>query len=89
MSCESELAFLAFFALFGKLLFAFFGLNENVVRIADMLFPALPRFAVLVPIVKLKLVQVFEKFLVKFGLQFLSKTGKQFCRFGFEQSGFL
>jgi hypothetical protein len=29
---------------------------------------------------KVKLVQVFQKFLVKFGLQFKSKTWEQLCR---------
>jgi len=67
--------------LFGKLLFAFFGMNENVVRIAQMLFPFLAGFAVASPIVKLKLVKGFEKFLVKFGLQFSGKTRKQFSGF--------
>lgn len=50
--------------LFGKLLFAFFGVNENVVRTADLLFPALPDLSVVAPVLKLKLVQVFKKFLV-------------------------
>jgi hypothetical protein len=70
-----------FLALLGKLLFAFFGMNENVVRIAEMLFPFLAGFAEAAPIVKFKLVQLFEKFLVEFGLQFKSKIRKQFCRF--------
>ena len=70
-----------FLALFGKLLFAFFGMNENVIRVAEMLFSTLSSFPVAAPIVKLKLVQVFEKFLVEFGLQFKSKTWEQFYRF--------
>jgi hypothetical protein len=61
-------------ALFRKLLLAFFGMNENVVRIAEMFFPFFAGCAVTSPIVKLKLVKVFEKFLVKFGLQFKGKT---------------
>ena len=71
----------AFLVLFCKLFFAFFGLKEHVVRIADFLFPALPDFSVPAPIVKLNLVQVFQKFLVKFGLQFKSKSREQLCRF--------
>jgi len=39
-------------ALFCKLLFAFFGVNENIVRIADFFFPTLPCFSVAVPVVK-------------------------------------
>ena len=54
-----------------------------------MFFPEFPDFSVPAPIVKLKLVQVFKKFLVKFGLQFKGKTREQLCRFRFEQSGFL
>jgi hypothetical protein len=52
-------------------------------------FVFLPDFSVPAPFIKLKLVQVFEKFLVEFGLQFKSKTGEQLCRFRFEQSGFV
>jgi hypothetical protein len=48
-----------------QVLFAFFGLKQHVVRIADFLFPSLPDFSVPAPIVKLKLVQAFEKFLVE------------------------
>jgi hypothetical protein len=55
--------------LFCKLLFAFFGVDENIIGIAEMFLPALPSFPVLAPIVKLKLVQVLKKFLVEFGLQ--------------------
>ena len=76
-SCKRVSVFLA---LFGKLLFSFFGLKQYVVRIAQVLFPALSRFSVTAPVVKLKLVQVFEKFLVKFGLQFKSKTREQLCQ---------
>ncbi len=65
MNCGSELAFLA---LLGELLSAFFGMDENVVRVAEMLFPFLTGLAVTSPIVKFKLVQVFEQFLVDFGL---------------------
>ena len=85
-SCERVSAFLA---LSCKLLFAFFGLKQHVVRIAEFLFPALPDFSVPAPFVKLKLVQVFEKFLVEFGLQFKSKTVELLCRFRFEQPGSL
>ncbi len=46
-----------------------------------MLFPLLPDFAVAAPVFKLKLVQVFQKFLVHFRLQLLREAGKQFCRF--------
>jgi hypothetical protein len=35
--CES-----AFLVLFGKMLFAFFGLKQNTVGIAQVFFPALP-----------------------------------------------
>jgi len=70
-SCEFVSAFLA---LFCKLLLTFFGLNENVVRITEMLFPFVADFSVPAPIVKLKLMQVFKKLLVEFGLQFKSKT---------------
>ena len=73
-----------FLALFCKLLFAFFGLKQHVVRIAQVLFPALPDLSVPAPFVKLKLVQVLEKFLVEFGLQFKSKIWEQLCRFRFE-----
>jgi hypothetical protein len=59
---------------------------ENVVRIAEIFFPFLAGFAVTSPIVKLKLVQGFEKFLVKFSLQFSGKTRKQFSGFRLEQS---
>lgn len=51
-------------------------MDKHVVRIAQMLFPSLPRFAVPVPIVKLKLMQLFEQFLVEFGLQFKSEIWK-------------
>src|SRR5580765_7485879 len=84
LSCGSESAFLA---LLCELLFAFFGVNENVVRIAEMLFPFLTGFAMTTPIVKLELVQVFEKLLVKFGLQFLGETWEKFSRFRSEQPG--
>jgi len=67
-------------ALSGKLLFSFFGLKQHIVRIAQILFPALSHFSVPAPIVKLKLMQVFKKLLVKFGLQFKSKTGELLCR---------
>jgi hypothetical protein len=80
---------LFFLALFGELLFAFFGFKQYVVRIKQVLFPALPCFAVFVPVVKFKLMQMLKKFLVEFGLQLLGKTGKQLCRFGSKQSGFL
>ena len=63
MNCERESAFLA---LFSELLSAFFSVDENVVRVAEMLLPFLAGFSVVAPIVKLKLVQVFEKFLIKF-----------------------
>ena len=76
-------------ALLGKLLFAFFGMDENVVRIAEMFFPFLAGFAVTAPIVQLKLLQVFEKLLVEFRLKFLGETRKKFGRFRFEQSGSL
>jgi hypothetical protein len=56
-------------------------MNKNVVRISEMLFPLLAGFAVAAPVVKLKLVQVFQKLLVHFRLQLLRETGKQFCRF--------
>jgi hypothetical protein len=72
---------LVFLALFGQFFPAFFRMNENVVRISEILFPFLADFAVAAPIVKLKLVQVFKKFLVDFGLQLLRETGEQFCRF--------
>src|SRR6266571_9181064 len=65
-NCENELAFLA---LFFELLSAFFGVDENVVRVAEMLLPFLASFSVAAPIVKFDLMQVFEKFLIKFGLQ--------------------
>jgi hypothetical protein len=68
-------------SMFGKLLFAFFGVNENVVGIAEMLFVFVSGLSVTSPIVKLKLMQVFEKFLVKFGLQLLGETRKKFGRF--------
>src|SRR5579864_1343026 len=80
-SCKRVSAFLA---LFRKLLSAFFGVNENVVRITEMLFPFVPDFSVMAPLVKLKLMQVFKKLLIEFGLQFKGKTGEQFCCFGFE-----
>src|SRR5579864_3281246 len=83
---ESQSAFLA---LFCKLLFAFFGLNENVVRIAQMLFPALPYFSVAAPVVKLKLMQVFKKLLIEFRLQLLGETREKFGCFRFEQPDFL
>jgi len=73
-SCESVSAF---FALFCKLPFAFLGLKQHVVRVAEFFFPALPHFSVPAPFIKLKLVQVFKKFLVKFGLQFKSKTREE------------
>jgi hypothetical protein len=79
----------SFLALLRKLLFAFFGLKQHVVRIAQALFPALPCFPVAVPLIKLKVVQVFQKFLVKFGLQFQREARKKFAGFGVEQSGFL
>jgi len=78
-----------FLALFCELLFAFFGLDQHVIRIADFLFPSLSDFSVAAPIVQLKLVQVFKKFLVKFGLQFKSKARELLCRFRFEQTGLL
>jgi hypothetical protein len=78
-----------FLALFRKLLFSLLGLKQYIVRIAHVLFPALSRFPVTAPVVKLKLVQVFQKFLVEFGLQFKSKTWEELCHFGFEQSGLL
>jgi hypothetical protein len=84
-----EFLFGCFFALFGEFFFAFFSVNENIVRIADFLFPALPCFPVAVPVVKFKLVQVFEKFLVEFCLKLLGETRKKFGRFRFEQSGLL
>ena len=40
----------------GKLFFSFFGLKQYVVRIAQVLFPALSRFSVPAPIIKLDLV---------------------------------
>jgi hypothetical protein len=52
-------------------------------------FPIIASIAVTSPIVKLKLVHVFEKFLIEFGLQFLGKTRKQFSGFRLEQSCFL
>jgi len=67
--------------LFGKLLFAFFSMNKYIVRVAEFLFPALSSFPVAAPIVKLKLVQVFEKFLVEFRLKLLGKTRKSFAVF--------
>jgi hypothetical protein len=70
-----------FLALFRKLLFSFFGLKQYVVWIAQVLFPALSYFSVTAPIVKLKLVQVFQKFLVKFSLQLKSKTWNSFAIF--------
>jgi hypothetical protein len=48
--------------------FAFFDLNENIVGIARFLVPRISDLAIAVPIVKLKLVQVFEKVLIDFGL---------------------
>ena len=54
--------------LFGKLLSTFFSLNENIVGITEFLFPRLSDFAEAVPVIKLKLVQVFEKVLIDFGL---------------------
>jgi hypothetical protein len=61
----SELAFLA---LLSKLFSSFFSKDENIIGIAEMLFVFLAGLPVLVPIVKLKLVQVFEKLLVEFCL---------------------
>ena len=83
MNCGRKSAFLASFR---KLLSAFFGMNEHVVRIAQVLFPALPCFPVAVPFVKLKLVEVLKKFLVEFSLQFLREAGKEFAGFGVKQS---
>lgn len=71
LNCERESAFLA---LFGKLLSAFFGLDENVVGMVEMFFVFIAGFPVVAPIVEFELVQGFEKLLIKSGLQFKSKT---------------
>lgn len=75
------------FSLFSELLSAFFSVNENIIGIAQMFFPLLPDFAVASPVVKFELVQVFQKLLVKFGLQLLSKSGEQLRRFRAKQPG--
>lgn len=54
-------------------------MDKHIVRVSKFFFPRLPDFAIAVPIVQFKLVQVFQKFLVEFGLQFKSKTGEQLC----------
>src|SRR6476646_1781638 len=72
------------FAFFGKLLFAFFGVNENVIRVAQFFVTRVPDLAIAVPVIKLKLMQVFKKILIDFSLQLLCETGEQLCRFRFE-----
>ncbi len=78
-----------FLTLFGKLLFAFFGMDEHIVRVAEFFIPSVSDLAEAVPIVKFKLVQVFKKVLIDFGLQLLGQTGEQFYRFRFEWAGSL
>jgi hypothetical protein len=65
-----------FLTLFGQFFPAFFRMNENVVRISEILFPFRADFAVAAPVVQLKLVQVFHKFLVDFRLQLLGEAGE-------------
>src|SRR6478752_417127 len=84
--CESESAFLV---LLCKLFFSFFGLNENIVGVAQFFVPSISDLPEAVPIVKFKLMQVFEKVLIDFGLQLLRETGEQLCRFRFEWPGSL
>jgi hypothetical protein len=49
-------------ALLCQLFSAFFGLNQHVLRVAQVLFPTLPRFPVAASVIKLKVMQVFQKF---------------------------
>jgi hypothetical protein len=87
ISCFAGFLLGCFLALFGEFFPALFSMNENVVGVAEMLFVFVSGLSVTPPIVKLKLMQVFEKFLVKFGLQFKSKTREQFRYFRSEKSG--
>src|ERR1043166_1759925 len=57
LSYGSGLAFLTLF-LFGQFFAPFFSVDENVVRVFEVLFPALSCFAVLAPVLKFKIMQV-------------------------------
>jgi len=50
LSCESELAFLAL--LLGEFLSAFFGMDENIVRVAEFFVPSVSDSAEAVTIVR-------------------------------------
>jgi hypothetical protein len=65
----------------GQFFPAFFGMNENVIGISDVLFPLLPDLAESVPVLKLDCLNGFKEFLVAFGLQLLDETGQEFAGF--------
>lgn len=74
--CESALL-----ALLGEFFSAFFSMNENVIRISEVLFPLLPDFAEAAPVLKFDCFKGLKEFLVAFGLQLLHKTRKELAGF--------
>ena len=75
------LSALFLFTLLGQFFSAFFGMNENIIGVSDVLFPLLPDLAEPIPVLKLKRLNAFKEFLVAFGLQLLDETGQEFCCF--------
>jgi hypothetical protein len=78
-----------FLALFGKFLSAFFGVNKNIVRVAQFLVPCVPDFAKTVQVVRFDAVQDAEHLFVDFRLQLLRKRPVQPGKFSPEDPGSL
>ena len=84
LDCESQLAFLA---LFGELLSAFFGMDENIVRVAQFFVPSVSDSAEAVTIIGFDAGNGIQGFVVDLSLQPLRVGLIQTVEFAPEHAG--